>query len=251
MTLGSRSLISHHGWTLSQITYIGPTAELARKRLMCGTWESLLSKATWKARHMLAFHGLLDHPLRQLEVSLSAHRVSHRGVQTPAAAHCHQHRIHSLILLLSPVTSSEQRYCLHWRSLCAIVPSTVAMISQRHFEQCFLTVVLRRLPPVEQPISDMLWTGSIFPWAAGGYGTKYSMLFDIIRWVYEQDITKRANWLHHQILGRQYQQGGSTIPWVWVSRPCHSCRPFAPFQTMDQPTGSQTTTSGVYGWTKC
>ena len=47
---------------------------------------------------MLAFHGLLDHPLRQLEVSLSAHRVSHRGVQTPAAAHCHQHRIHSLIL---------------------------------------------------------------------------------------------------------------------------------------------------------
>ena len=34
MTLGSRSLISHHGWTLSQITYIGPTAELARKRLM-------------------------------------------------------------------------------------------------------------------------------------------------------------------------------------------------------------------------
>ena len=38
-------------------------------------------------------------------------------------------------------------------------------------------------------ISDMLWTCSIFPWAAGGYGTKYSMLFDIIRWVYEQDIT--------------------------------------------------------------
>ena len=100
-------------------------------------------------------------------------------------------------------------------------------------------------------ISDMFWTCSIFPWAAGGYGTKYSMLFDIIRWVYEQDITKRANGLHHQILGRQYQQGGCTIPWVWVSRPCHSCRPFDPFQTMDQPTGSQTTTSGVYGWTKC
>ena len=57
MTLGSRSLISHHGWMLSQITYIGPTAELARKRLMWGTWESLLSKATWKARHMLAFQG--------------------------------------------------------------------------------------------------------------------------------------------------------------------------------------------------
>ena len=30
---------------------------------------------------------MLDHPLRQLEVSLSTHRVSHRGVQTPAAAH--------------------------------------------------------------------------------------------------------------------------------------------------------------------
>ena len=94
---------------------------------------------------------MLDHPLRQLEVSLSTHRVSHRGVQTPAAAHCHQHRIHPLILLLSLVTSSEQRYCGHWRSLCAIIPSTVAMISQRHFEQCFLTVVLRRLSPVEQP----------------------------------------------------------------------------------------------------
>ena len=36
---------------------------------------------------------MLDHPLRHLEVSLSTHRVSHRGVQTPAAAHCHQHRI--------------------------------------------------------------------------------------------------------------------------------------------------------------
>ena len=34
MTLGSRSLIAHHGWMLSQITYIGPTAELARERLM-------------------------------------------------------------------------------------------------------------------------------------------------------------------------------------------------------------------------
>ena len=56
-------------------------------------------------RHMLAFHGLLDHPLRQLEVSLSTHRVSHRGVQTPAAAHCHQHRIHPLIRMLSLVTS--------------------------------------------------------------------------------------------------------------------------------------------------
>ena len=100
-------------------------------------------------------------------------------------------------------------------------------------------------------ISDMLWTCSIFPWAAGGYDTKYSMLFDIIRWVYEQDITKQANGLHHQILGRQYQQGGCTIPWIWVSRPCHSCRPFDPFQTRDQPTGSQTATSGVYGWTKC
>ena len=31
--------------------------------------------------------GLLDHPLRQLEVSLSAHRVSHRGVQTPSTSH--------------------------------------------------------------------------------------------------------------------------------------------------------------------
>ena len=41
------------------------------------------------------------------------------------------------------------------------------------------------------------------------------------------------------------------LPWVWVSRPCHSCRPFDPFQTRDQPTGSQTTTSGVYGRTKC
>ena len=49
-------------------------------------------------------------------------------------------------------------------------------------------------------ISDMLWTCSIFPWAAGGYGTKYSMLYDIIQWVYEQDITKWANGLHHQIL---------------------------------------------------
>ena len=58
---------------------------------------------------MLAFHGLLDHPLRQLEVSLSSHRVSHRGVQTPAAAHCHQHRIHSLILLLSPMTRHPSR----------------------------------------------------------------------------------------------------------------------------------------------
>ena len=56
---------------------------------------------------------MLDHPLGQLEVSLSTHRVSHRGVQTPAAAHCHQHRIHPLILLLSLVTSSEQRYCGH------------------------------------------------------------------------------------------------------------------------------------------
>ena len=44
--------------------------------------------------------------------------------------------------------------------------------------------------------------------------------------MYEQDITKRANGLHHQIL----------------RRPCHSCRPFDPFQTRDQPTGSQTTT---------
>ena len=84
----------------------------------------------------------------QLEVSLPTHRLSHRRVQTPAAAHCHQHRIHPLILLLSPVTSSEQRYCGHRRSLCAIIPSTVAMISQ---PQCFLTVVLRRLSPVEQP----------------------------------------------------------------------------------------------------
>ena len=148
--LGSQSLFSHHGWTLSQITYIGPTAELARKHLMWGTWESLLSKATWKkTRHMLAFQGLLDHPLRKLEVSLSTHRMSLRGVQTPAAAHCHQHRIHPLILLLSLVMSSEQRYCGHWRSLCAIIPSTVAMI-------CFLTVVLRRLSPVAQP-SAHIW----------------------------------------------------------------------------------------------
>ena len=57
MTLGSRSLISHHGWTLSQITYIGPTAELARKRLMWGLWESLLSKATRKARHHASISG--------------------------------------------------------------------------------------------------------------------------------------------------------------------------------------------------
>ena len=151
MTLGSRILISHHGWTLSQMTYIGPTAELAIKRLMWGTWESLLSKATWKARHMLALRGLLDYPLKQLEASLSTHIVFHSGVQTPAAARCHQHRIRPLILLLSLVTSSEQSYCRHWRSLCAIILSTVAMISQRHLEQCFLTVVLPRLSPGEQP----------------------------------------------------------------------------------------------------
>ena len=48
-----------------------------------------------------------------LSVSLSTHRVSHRGVQAPAAAHCHKHRIHPLILLLSLVTSSDQRYCGH------------------------------------------------------------------------------------------------------------------------------------------
>ena len=54
--------------------------------------------------------GSYTHAIKSL---VSTHRVSHRGVQTQAAAHCHKHRIRPLILLLSLVTSSEQRNCGH------------------------------------------------------------------------------------------------------------------------------------------
>ena len=106
-------------------------------------------KSHRKASHMLKFQGLLDHPLRQLEVSLSTHGVSSRSSDTSGST------------LLSTSYTSLDTTVVTGDVIRAEVLWTLKVVMchysfnscniSRHFEQCFLTVVLRRFSPVEQP----------------------------------------------------------------------------------------------------
>ena len=212
MTLGSRSLISHHGWMLSQITYIGSTAELARKHLMWGTCESLLSKATWKTTHasISGSAGSSTQAIRSFFVNpqgVSSWSSETSGSTLPSTSHTS--------LDTTVVTGDVIRAEVLW--------TLKVVMCHYSFNSCNdISATFRAMFPDSGIVKTFtLWSISAHIWHAldllyismSSWWIWYEVQHGI-RWVYEQDITKRANGLHHQILGRQYQQGGCMIPWV-------------------------------------
>ena len=179
MTLGSRSLISHHGWMLSQITYIGSTAELARKHLMWGTCESLLSKATWKTTHasISGSAGSSTQAIRSFFVNpqgVSSWSSETSGSTLPSTSHTSLDTtvVTGDVIRAEVLWTLKVVMCHYSFNSCNDISATFrAMFPDSGIVKTFTCGASLR-------ISDMLWTCSIFPWAAGGYGTKYSMVFD-------------------------------------------------------------------------
>ena len=185
---------------------------------------------------MLAFQGLLGHPLKQLATLPSTSHTS---------------------LVNAVVTGDVIRAEVLWTLkvvMCHYFFNSCNDISAKIWNNVSWQWYCED-SPVEQPNAhiwhalDLLHISMSSWWIWYDVHTAcYSISFDVC---INRISQNGANGLHYQILGRQYQQGRCTIPWVWVSRPCHRCRPSDPFQTRDQLTRPQTTTSGVYGWTKC